>query len=234
MPLVEYRSHRMDYLLNTDIVANDASALFDASLRANNTNRLGRGTAYLFDYRGVGMVLRHCMRGGFVRHFMNDSYFFWGLKRTRMWREMHLLDLMQTYGLPVPTPIAARCRVIAGVIYKGDLVTQMIPKACTLTEHLLAQSASISLWQALGATIAQFHAKGIYHADLNAHNIMLDAEGRIYLIDFDKALQKSASGNWRQKNLDRLRRSLLKQQRLNNEFHFDTADWAHLLAAYRG
>ena len=57
--------------------------------------------------------------------------------------------------------------------------------------------------------LARFHRAGLDHADLNAHNILLDAAGNPWLIDFDRS-RRRADGSWRQSNLDRLARSLAK------------------------
>ena len=61
----------------------------------------------------------------------------------------------------------------------------------------------------IGATIARFHAVGLHHADLNAHNLLRDASGTWYLIDFDRARFRNP-GLWCDDSLVRLRRSLLK------------------------
>ena len=54
-----------------------------------------------------------------------------------------------------------------------------------------------------------FHEKGVYHADLTAHNILLDLNHGVYLVDFDRGAFRKP-GSWCQENLDRLKRSLRK------------------------
>jgi 3-deoxy-D-manno-octulosonic acid kinase len=49
----------------------------------------------------------------------------------------------------------------------------------------------------------------VCHADLNLHNLLLDAQSRVYLIDFDRGTRRAA-GAWKAANLARLRRSLDK------------------------
>ena len=86
-------------------------------------------------------------------------------------------------------------------------------------------------WQAVGAAIARMHAAGVCHADLNCHNLMRDAEGRVWIIDFDKC-DVRACGPWQQANLERLRRSLRKERGRLAAWHWAESDWPALLAGY--
>src|SRR6185312_24099 len=57
--------------------------------------------------------------------------------------------------------------------------------------------------------VGRFHRAGIWHADLNAHNVLVSPAG-LHLIDFDRGRQRAPAAGWRLANLRRLRRSLLK------------------------
>ncbi len=104
-----------------------------------------------------------------------------------------------------------------GLLYRASLVTHKLD-AETLAERLgdVAQrSLTEGVWAAIGDTLARLHHQGIFHADLNAHNIMLDANGVVSVIDFDRArLRQLPAGNptsgWCLANIDRLERSLAK------------------------
>ena len=61
----------------------------------------------------------------------------------------------------------------------------------------------------VGAAIGRFHGAGICHADLNANNILVDRDGGVWLVDFDRARHR-APGGWRNSRLRRLKRSLEK------------------------
>jgi len=128
--------------------------------------------------------------------------------------------------LPVPQPLAARV-VRSGLLYRGDLITRRIPKARSIAE-LLSVAAPVP-WDAVGRCVRRFHDAGVWHADLNAHNVLLDAEGRVHLVDFDRSGHRSGATGWKQANLTRLRRSLdkLTQGRL------EAAAWSSLLDGYR-
>jgi 3-deoxy-D-manno-octulosonic acid kinase len=65
-------------------------------------------------------------------------------------------------------------------------------------------------WAAAGATIARFHRFGARHADLNAHNMLVDNDEQVWLIDWDKARREGGPGAWCDAVLARLERSLRK------------------------
>src|SRR5262249_4197276 len=96
----------------------------------------------------------------------------------------------------------------------------------TLAQWLAAGRADAAAMARVGATIAAFHAAGAFHADLNAHNIMLGDE-RVHLIDFDRGELRVPDRDWQQSNLARLKRSLAKLGAADLD-----ARWAALVAAY--
>ena len=193
----------------------------------------GRGTTHFITIAGdLDGVLRHYRRGGFVAHLTEDSYYWTGINQTRAWREWHLLRSMQEKNLPVPHPLAAHVKR-RGFFYTADIITQQIPATHSLATVLDKTEISDELWRHLGKTIRQFHQQGIYHADLNAHNILIDECENIYLIDFDKGEQRTVSPAWQQANIDRLQRSLQKLKQQNpNGFHFSLHHWGAMLQAY--
>lgn len=227
------------YLWNRLLLRAPDPTLFEPAANIVMQNTLGRGTAVVFHYDGLELVRRHYQRGGLVRHLSRDLY--WGrtLATTRMWREFHLLRELWQLGLPVPQAVAARCRRTGPVWYSGDLITQRIPESRTLAEHLRDHPLSDSLWEKLGTVLAAFHRAGVYHADLNANNILLNTADSFYLIDFDKGERRSPdpawqhNSSWQQSNLARLQRSLCKLQRLNTHFHYSPSVWRALETGYR-
>lgn len=231
--LREYQQGSSHYLYNTAVLPEFSLAVFspDALATTTTVNRLGRGTAFMFEHQGVSLVLRHYQRGGLVRHFNKDFYPFLGLERTRMWREFHLLVQLQHLDLPVPTPVAAHCQRIFG-FYKGDLLTRTIPNSQTLAQVLQQRALDTEHWQQLGEVLATFHDRGAYHADLNANNILLDAQGQFFLIDFDKGELRRKDRYWPAANLARLQRSLVKLRGHHSRFHFAGGDWSALLSRY--
>jgi 3-deoxy-D-manno-octulosonic acid kinase len=191
----------------------------------------GRGTSYFFRAGGGDYVLRHYHRGGMAAALLRDRYLRWfSLKHTRAWREWDILSRLWREGLPVPRPVAARV-IFSGLFYRADIITAKLPVPSTLVELLKTRTLSAAEWQAAGRLIRRFHEAGVYHADMNAHNIVY-AANRLYLLDFDRGRLCPRKSAWQQRTLRRLHRSLLKSARQNPGFHFSGADWETLLQAY--
>jgi 3-deoxy-D-manno-octulosonic acid kinase len=190
---------------------------------------IGRGTTYFFQYNKNEYVLRHYYRGGFIGKVLSDQYLYTGFEQSRAWQEFKLLQHMQTLNLACPTPIAAMLNK-SGLCYRADIITTRIPYAQDLHHLLLEKSLTADVFQKIGQTIAKFHNNQIYHHDLNIHNIMLDAEHSVWLIDFDKCGIKLGD-KWKRSNMSRLKRSFQKEQRLRN-IHWKYADWKILMSAY--
>ena len=191
----------------------------------------GRSTTYLISDPQGEYVLRHYYRGGAIRHISKDYYCYCGLEKTRIYAEFTLLEQLKAWNLPAPAPIAGRI-IREGLVYKADLLMAKIPNAMDVFQQLIKRPLSDTIWQTIGATIAQFHQRGVYHADLNCHNLMLDNHHKIWLIDFDRAKIKPIHTRWTTQNLERLYRSLIKEKNKNPTFYFEDNNWAQLLLGY--
>ena len=190
----------------------------------------GRGGVAFVDTPVGACALRHYHRGGLAARVSADAYLWSGAGRTRAFREFRLLAKLADSGLPVSLPVAARY-VRNGLSYRADLLTRRIDAADTLAMRLAQDRLDAMLAQRVGRTIAAFHGFGAWHADLNAHNILVDARGGISLIDFDRGRLRKPRLAWQQANLARLHRSLVKlgAHRVQG---FEARFWHPLLAAY--
>lgn len=190
----------------------------------------GRGGAQFVDTPLGACVLRHYQRGGLVARFNRDKYLWLGAARTRAFAEFRLLAALVDADLPVPSPIAAAYRR-EGIGYRADLLMRRIPDSEGLAVRIRSQRVDAQLAQAVGATLARFHGHGVWHADLNAHNILVDGAGKVWLIDFDRGRMRRPSLSWQRANLLRLRRSFdkLGARRMHD---FDVRFWHPMLAAY--
>ena len=193
---------------------------------------IGRANVVYFTHNNIPMVLKHYYRGGAVAALIKDRYFGFNIENTRSFREWRLLKKMRSFNLPVPDAVAAHVK--KGLFYyQADLVTRKLENTKTLSDILSAGRLSSEQWKKVGACIQLFHQKNIYHADLNARNILLNQEGDVYLIDFDNSYIRSDSKTWKMSNLARLKRSLLKFKKNESVFHFEEQGWSALLAGYR-
>jgi 3-deoxy-D-manno-octulosonic acid kinase len=191
----------------------------------------GRGSAWFVSTGADAWVLRHFRRGGLIARLSADRYIWAGESRVRAFAEWRLLQVLSGLGLPVPQPIAARYQR-GWLTYRCDLITRLIPDTKPLSAALIAAPLARAAWRAVGAAIARLHAQGVDHADLNAHNILLDAHGAISVIDFDRGRIRR-HGAWMERNLLRLRRSLDKIALSLPPGRFPTEAWEQVLVGYQ-
>lgn len=178
-------------------------------------------------------MLRKYFRGGILSKWVEDSYLFIGLKRTRAYRELALLRKMRKKALPVPEPVALMVEK-NGFTYRASIIIGLIKNTQDLFHILRHRSLSADEWKAVGTLIKQFHDKGVYHSDLNIHNIMLDEQGQFWLIDFDKGRLIANNSTKLETNLARLQRSLRKELSKFPDFNWQESDWQHLVKGYYG
>jgi 3-deoxy-D-manno-octulosonic acid kinase len=191
----------------------------------------GRGSAWFIASGERRWVLRHFRRGGFIARFSQDDYVWAGEDRVRAFAEWRLLEVMTQRGLPVPKPIAARYQR-SGLWYRCDLITRRIVDAEPLSAALAQGALTELAWRAVGAAIARLHGAGVDHADLNAHNILIDAKGVVSVIDFDRGRLRG-QGTWALRNLQRLQRSLAKISRGLPPDRYSSQIWDWFMAGYQ-
>ena len=190
----------------------------------------GRGNTWFVGNVPQQFVLRHYRRGGFASKLSRDLYVYSGADKTRAFREWRLLDKLAANNMNVPRPAAARyCR--HGTFYTADLITVRIPGVVSLADFLADRECGSEFWHAAGAALWAFHEAGVYHADMNAYNVQIDADGDLWLIDFDRGALRRP-GPWQQQTLSRLHRSLKKIWLLDPRLHYQEKNWQQLLDGY--
>jgi 3-deoxy-D-manno-octulosonic-acid transferase len=197
----------------------------------------GRASAWFIQHQPQNMLLRHYYRGGLVGKVNRDRFSREALIKSRAMAEFSLLLQLRELDLPVPQPIAARYQRAPIWGYRADILVAVIANSQDLFKLLLQRSLTAAEWCLVGATIRQLHQAGVYHSDLNCHNLMLDQAGKVWIVDFDKCGFR-AEGEWQQANLQRLLRSLVKEQGKAEQgqqpFHWQqTTDWPELMRGYQ-
>ena len=226
---------------NNNYILYDESALKTADINLFNPIWLeshaevisistGRGSAWFVNFNDQQWVLRHFLRGGFISRFVRNTYWSCSLNSSRSWHEWNLLNKLYTKGLPVPRPVAANIHRRFG-FYQADIIIEKIHDTETLAERLNRRRLTNDEWIKLATTIRDFHDYGVYHADLNANNILLNKKNEFYIIDFDRG-QIKKSGTWKEANLARLKRSLNKIKYSNPQFYYTNDDWMILQNSY--
>lgn len=165
------------------------------------------------------MIVKHYEHGGLFRKITRDLF----LGNSRPFRELAVLEVASQKGIPVPEVLAARVDRIFGPFYKGEIVYKEIPDSANLLEYLkrlnerpMGERISLKrkIINSLAQAIKKMHISGIYHADLNVKNVLIQNRGeapRIYLVDFDcSKIRKNLPLRVRIKNLARFNRSCEK------------------------
>ena len=190
------------------LVAEPGEWLFDAGderLHAKPVGAGGRQAAWFVQGDFGRAVLRRYRRGGLVARLIADRYLWAGAEATRSFAEFGLLHFMHGMGLPVPRPLAA-AYWRRGAGYRAAILLQRLDDTRPLAQALDTASPA-----EVAAAVFAMHEAGVWHADLNAYNILLDSGGKAWLIDFDKGrVRPLLSAERRRGNLLRLRRSLVK------------------------
>ncbi|MFN1532457.1 MULTISPECIES: 3-deoxy-D-manno-octulosonic acid kinase [Vibrio harveyi group] len=209
-----------------EIISDPTLPLFDAGYWQEQGKILGsasgRGTTWFVQLDSMQAALRHYRRGGLFGKLVKDQYWFSGWEQTRSAQELNLLQILIDAGVNVPRPIAGRS-VKTGLTYQADLLSERIPNARDLVSILQEKPLPEVMYQKIGQEIAKMHKANVNHTDLNIHNILIDDQDKVWIIDFDKCCQQS-DGDWKQSNLDRLKRSFLKEKK-KHQIHWHESDF---------
>lgn len=197
--------------------------------RAQLVSSGGRGSAWFVDGPFGPAVLRHYLRGGLAARLSRDRYLWRDADRTRSFAEFRLLRECLRRGLPVPRPLAA-IYWRQGYRYRAALLLERLHGVRPLADRAV-DAGQEAPWVEAGQLIARAHRAGLDHADLNAHNLLFDEAGRGWIIDLDRSALRIPATAWRDANLARLKRSLLKLRGARSEAEVER-DYATLRSAY--
>lgn len=193
------------------------------------------GTRDLGD--GGAALIRRYHHGGALRALTGDLFFTWP---PRPFHELAVTEEARRRGVSTVEPLAALVEPLAGIFYRGWLVTRRLDgarDAWAIAQDEDIPAAERAVWlKAAAAAVCRMHRLGLDHRDLNLKNILLRREAggwRGYIIDLDKArlFSDSVPSERVERNLTRLARSIRK---LDPEERFiSTRDWQLFLTSYR-
>ena len=157
--------------------------LFDAPPAPADAVLGGRQSVVLTTLGAIGpVVVKPYARGGLVRHIVHRTYINW--PRSRAEKEFHWLKTVRRLGIRTPQPIAfANHGRFLGQCW---LITMAITGQQSLA-HTAGQPNQGAIYQQVKAQIEVLIRHGIWHQDLHPGNILVDQDGQVYIIDFDKA-----------------------------------------------
>lgn len=169
----------------------------------------GRGAVTFGRLDGFGPVaVKPYARGGLIRHLVRRRYL--RLGKTRGQREFELLRRAERLGINVPQPVAFAFR--GRLLYTAWLVTAQIPGSLACTR--LAAENPTGLENVIRSAADQIRVliqNRILHVDLHPGNVVMDRQGRVFLLDFDKCRRWNGTENrLRRRYLARWQRAVKK------------------------
>ena len=183
--------------------------LFQRPVDAADEVLSGRTAVTTARLAGVGsVVIKHYRRGGLLRH-MNRLHYL-KLGKSRAQREFELLETVAKYGINVPQPVAFALR--GRLIYQAWLITREIQKPQSLAV-LSAQNekATGRVMESVVDQVASLIQHQILHVDLHPGNVIVDAAGNVYLLDFDRGkVYHGSRPNLKYRYLSRWQRAVSK------------------------
>jgi 3-deoxy-D-manno-octulosonic acid kinase len=208
--------------LHQDLIAQAgaivAAAIHPASRTIGGASTAGAGNRNSgFPFKldnGTDLFIRYGRRGGLIG-FLNGGLYL-GVN-PRPVHELTLTAEARRRGLPVAEPIGAMVEWLAPALYRGVFITRML-QGMTLWQFVQTDddtAVRTHVVEVARRTINLVHQKGLFHADLNLHNIFVSTAGEsfsIVMLDLDKARLYALplAPSLRVKNLTRLRRSISK------------------------
>lgn len=159
---------------------------------------------------GIGrVVVKHYLRGGILRFFLQRSYLRHGEYRSK--HEFLMLARVRQLGISAPRPIAYG--IEGGLFYHTWLVLSELEGVIALAD--LAQEKNSGRFEnameQLVIQVERMIENRVFHIDLHPGNVVVDGNGHLFILDFDKARMFPGSLNdLRDRYLRRWRRSVIK------------------------
>jgi 3-deoxy-D-manno-octulosonic acid kinase len=169
--------------------------LFEASPGSAAGLLSGRTGPVLADIPGAGaVVVKRYMRGGLIRHLVKDRYLGIGASRSR--REYETLETVRSLGVSSPEPLV--WAVGGRLFYRAFLVTRLVPGTRPLSNaEGWDEGACRVVVEKTAGEIRRLIEHRIHHVDLHPGNVLVDEDGGVHIIDFDKARRV----RWRREKL---------------------------------
>jgi 3-deoxy-D-manno-octulosonic acid kinase len=208
-----FKVGRRELVLRRDLVPH-AAQIMQRLAEDPETGMGNRRSGFLLELDGIELFARRCRRGGMVASLLDDIYV--GLA-PRPFNELGVAVEAMKRGIPTAEPMGAMVEWIGPALYRGFFMTRAV-RGMTLWEFVQTDddpTVRRHVLEQARAAIATMHDKGLFHPDLNLHNLLVTRAAEsftVVIIDLDKArlLDGPLSTAMRRANLARLMRSARK------------------------
>lgn len=169
----------------------------------------GRSDACVCELPSLGRVfVKHYSHGGLLRSMTGGLFL--GVGRSRSQIEFEMLETVRSYGVNAPAPIAVIKR--GAVMYSNWLVMEEVSQARTLVEIQKGDGDETHrAMTGLAEQLALLIRHRVLHVDLHPGNVLVAPDGRVFVVDFDKAyFFRGGAQALRDLYLRRWRRAVIK------------------------
>lgn len=172
----------------------------------------GRRPVVVGSLGGLPAVVKRLHHGGLLAPLTGDRF----LSPRRALANLAAVDALNARGLTTPDLLFAAWRRRGAVVRMElgfELVEESEDAAATVFggagRSPVEPAAAI---EAVGRLVAALHRSGVFHHDLNLRNFLVTRDGRVLILDVDKASMgtRPLSAAARRRNLARLVRSVRK------------------------
>jgi hypothetical protein len=224
-----YNRHTIYTIEGAALPITDFSTLIDRFRDTPPLENKGRGGVTLLDIKGGHIACRKYIHGGLLRAITGDIFF----SAKRAMEELEILQYLKEKDFPVVQPY--------GLIIRENFVTKSLyiltvfeEKAADLLEVLSASTGKqrFRIIKMLAQIMWHMETLGVYHPDLHLNNALVNAEGTLTFLDFDRARRKSITKKDMEQMFWRLNRYAEKMER-QGKLKIDIKEKMLFLRTYR-
>ena len=187
-----FKIGRRELVIHRDIAPQAAQIMqklgeLTSAVEAGAGNRQSAHRMYLDG--GLELFARRGRRGGLIASILNDVYV--GMT-PRPLNELAVTVEAMRRGIPVAEPMGAMVEWIGPALYRGVFLTRAV-RGMTLWEFVKTDddpTVRHHVLEQARTAIDIMHSKGLFHADLNLHNLLV-TQARdsftVIIIDLDKS-----------------------------------------------
>ena len=206
---------RRELVIHREIANRAETLLGTLGKLAGETGAGNRGSAFRVHLAGgLEIFARRARRGGLVRFFLSDIYV--GTNPRPLSELATTVEAMRR-GIAVAEPLGAMIEWIGPALYRGFFLTRAIA-GMTIWEFVQTDddpTVRSHVLREAHAAIVTMHDKGLFHADLNLHNLLVTKSGESFavkILDLDKSqlMDSAVPPGMRRANEARLLRSARK------------------------